>query len=423
MSLFFFTVVFLLSSSGNQVAAQGLTKTSCTSPKGEEVSSGEKWQEGCLVHTCKNGKLEESLAEICVQLIEERVSNIIKDKFADTCDIPSPKKKAKDTETSGFIVAGGRYQTQVKLFKPNTKEVCNLPDLPGFFCFSSINLIDGTPVICGSCSDTSSESHMKNETKNRRFLPEEACVQLSPASKEAEWTIFTNGLIPTRDHVSLSTPEGIHLLGGSNGLDVEFVKPDGNNRRGSFILKRFIDGACGIQDGDSLIITGGGWSNPGGEIVATKTVDRYRYRYNSEGYVEDLPYMLMERRSHGCGLLHQQGKKVLVVAGGFRDNYIKTGITYDELSSTEVLTLGTSYWTSATPLPKAIYGFASTSLNGKIYFIVGEEESSEASVLEFDGKDWTETMKESYSQMKDNSRGNRAIAVDLQSSGYDEFCN
>jgi len=43
-------------------------------------------------------------------------------------------------------------------------------------------------------------------------------------------------------------------------------------------------GACGIEDGDSLIITGGGWSNPGGEIIATKTVDRYRYRYNSEVY-------------------------------------------------------------------------------------------------------------------------------------------
>jgi len=156
-------------------------------------------------------------------------------------DIPSPKMKVKDTETSGFIVAGGRYQTQVKLFKPYTKEVCNLPDLPGFFCFSSINLIYGNPVMCGSCSETSSESHMKNETKTRRFLPEEACVQLSPATKEAKWTIFTEGLIPTWDHVSWTTPDGFHLLGGSNGLDVELVNPDGNNRRGSFNLKRFIE--------------------------------------------------------------------------------------------------------------------------------------------------------------------------------------
>jgi len=70
--------------------------------------------------------------------------------------------------------------------------------------------------------------------------------------------------------------------------------------------------------------------------------------------------MITERRRHGCGYLYQQGKKVLVVAGGFRsgfrDDYIKTGSKYDELSSTEVLTLGTSYWTTATPLPKAIYG-------------------------------------------------------------------
>ena len=56
-------------------------------------------------------------------------------------------------------------------------------------------------------------------------------------------------------------------------------------------------------------------------------------------------------------------------------------------------------------------------------FSVGDEESSEASVLEFDGKDWTETLKESYNGMKDNSQGNRAIAVNLQTSGFDEFCD
>jgi len=424
MSLCFFTVVFLLSSSGHQVAAQGLIKTTCTNPEGEEVSSGEEWHEGCLVRKCKNGKIEENLAEVCVQLIKKQVSSIIKEKFADTCEIPNPKMKEKGSESTGFIVAGGRYQKQVKLFKPNTKEVCNLPDLPGVFCSSSINLKEGTLVMCGSCSDVAgTKSRMKNETKIRNFHTDQACVQLSPASKEAEWTIYTEDLFPKRDHVSLVAPEGILLLGGSNGLDVLLVKPDGNNRRSTFNLKRYIDGACGIEDGDSLIITGGGWSNPGGEETATKTVDRY----NRKGFVEDLPYMIMERRNHGCGYLYQQGRKVLVVAGGFQDNYIKTGIQtgikYDELSSTEMLTLGTNKWISATPLPKAMYGFASTSLNGKIYFIVGDEESSEASVLEFDGNDWTETLKESYNEMRDNSRGNRAIAVDLQSSGFDDFCH
>ena len=158
----------------------------------------------------------------------------------------------------GFIVAGGEYQTQVKLFKPNTKEVCNLPDLPGFFCFSSINLMDGTALICGSCSDISPESRMKyfldsiilsfsfffstrNETKNRKFHSNQACIQLSPASKEAEWTIYTEDLPPKKDHVSFVAPEGILLLGGSNSLEVSLVNPDGSNQRSKFNVNRYIE--------------------------------------------------------------------------------------------------------------------------------------------------------------------------------------
>ena len=62
------------------------------------------------------------------------------------------------------------------------------------------------------------------------------------------------------------------------------------------------------------------------------------------------------------------------------------------------------------------------SIDFETHFSVGDEASSEASVFEFDGKDWTETLKESYDYMGGNSRGNRAIAVDLKTSGFDEFC-
>ena len=113
--------------------------------------------------------------------------------------------------------------------------------------------------MCGSCSDIAgTKSRMKyslwfntllsnfffsdrNETTIRNFHTNQACVQLSPASKEAEWTIYTEDLFPKRDHVSLVAPEGILLLGGSNGLDVLLVKPDGNNRRSTFNLKRYIE--------------------------------------------------------------------------------------------------------------------------------------------------------------------------------------
>ena len=44
-------------------------------------------------------------------------------------------------------------------------------------------------------------------------------------------------------------------------------------------------------------------------------------------------------------------------------------------------------------------------------------------MLEFDGEKWTETQKERYNRMNSNARGNKAVAIDLDKSGFDEFCN
>ena len=40
-------------------------------------------QEGCLIRTCRSGTVEESLAENCVQLIEEQVEKIVEAKLAE----------------------------------------------------------------------------------------------------------------------------------------------------------------------------------------------------------------------------------------------------------------------------------------------------------------------------------------------------
>ena len=61
----------------------------------------------------------------------------------------------------GIILAGGSWQNQVKLIKPDTKEVCNLPDLPANFEWSSMDLVEGTPVMCGSWFAIPGESRMK----------------------------------------------------------------------------------------------------------------------------------------------------------------------------------------------------------------------------------------------------------------------
>ena len=152
----------------------------------------------------------------------------------------------------------------MKLFKLNTKEVCNLPNLPEYFVAPSMDLIEGTPVICGSYYDKSGRSRMKyclcyfqiclckfcfstrNETDIRPFHADRSCVQLSPASKKAEWTIYAEDLPKKSDHVSMSTPRGLLLMGGSNSKDVTLVKPDGTHQKDIFQLNRFIEYMAGL---------------------------------------------------------------------------------------------------------------------------------------------------------------------------------
>ena len=81
----------------------------------------------------------------------------------------------------------------------------------------------------------------RNETEKRSFFAVSSCVQLSPATKEAEWTIYTDDMALRRDHVSLATPEGILLMGGYNKRSVDLLKPDGSIQRGVFNLARLIE--------------------------------------------------------------------------------------------------------------------------------------------------------------------------------------
>jgi len=238
-------------------------------------------------------------------------------------------------------------------------------------------------------------------------------LQLSPATKEAEWTIYTENLSLKRDHVSLATPEGILLMGGYDKKSVDLLKPDGTIQRGVFNLERLIDRGCGIEDAGTLIITGGG-SSGRSSSVATKTVDRY----NSKGFVENLPEMNFERVDHGCGYYHKDGKKVLVVGGG--------GNRKNPISSTEIFTMGSKTWSVSAPLSLPVpYGFASVSLNNKVYFLAGDGQRRRGGVLvhEFDGEKWEETQQVRFSSLDDRYKGNRAVAVDLATSGFEEFCN
>jgi len=332
-----------------------------SSPWNDPKASEGVRQEGCLVQTCQSGRVVESLAKECVDFITESVDKIIDEKLAEKdveCSSESePPQEIGKYKIPGIIVAGGEKQKKVKLVKPDTKEVCDLPDLPSYFTYSSINLLDGTPVLCGSWDAKWSKARMKNETEPRKFKAATSCVQLSPASKDAQWTIFTENKSNHRDCVSLTTPDGILLMGGHNSRRVDLLKPDGSYEYQVFVLSRMIDRACGIEDEGTLIITGGG-SNGFDESMASNVVQRY----NRQGYVEDLPQMNHARTEHGCGFYHKDGKKVLVVAGGYYG-------WYQKISSTETHVLGSPSWTSSSPLPRRMFASASVSMNDKIYIL------------------------------------------------------
>ena len=43
---------------------------------------GGVWQEGCLVKTCEDGTVKESLSDECVQLIEKQVNKLLEKKLS-----------------------------------------------------------------------------------------------------------------------------------------------------------------------------------------------------------------------------------------------------------------------------------------------------------------------------------------------------
>ena len=87
--------------------------------------------------------------------------------------------------------------------------------------------------------------------------------------------------------------------------------------------------------------------------------------YNEQGWVEELPTLIIARDQHACGhFINSDNKVVLLVTGG-HGNEEQVGF-HTRTTSTEILIEGSNSWVEAGALPYAPSGMAAVSINNNV---------------------------------------------------------
>merc|ERR1712131_154249 len=125
------------------------------------------------------------------------------------------------------------------------------------------------------------------------------CVTFS----DGNWTVTHNFTFSQRwGHTSWYTKGGTFLIGGGKfASESIIIKDDGSVERG-FKMRNNTNYACSIPDGEKSVVITGGYNHM---TLATAT------RYNSDGYVENLPSMISGRYSHGCSGYYNDEDKLV----------------------------------------------------------------------------------------------------------------
>jgi len=137
------------------------------------------------------------------------------------------------------------------------------------------------------------------------------------------------------------------------------VTADVDHGVASFAMHYDTRNACSMPDltSDSVFVTGG--------YETKQTVSRY----DINGFVEDLPSLVVRRAYHSCGsYLRGDGTQVLLVAGGDNGAWID-----NKEASTELLIGDSPAWALTTPLPRALTGLKGLTLGGRVYMTGGSD--------------------------------------------------
>jgi len=296
----------------------------------------------------------------------------------------------------GIIISGGvtGYDgpdiASVEVLDPITGQICSLPSIPD-------PRIEHTMVSLTICGGGAWYSPNTTET---------TCITFSFSS--GEW-VTSHSLVEERySHSSWVTEEGTILLGGGFSPNTtEIVTQTEFDSSPGFTLQHDFQGACSIVDQTTgtLIVTGGMVGYP---YYVVGTVSRY----DTLGFVEDLPSMNIERWTHGCGsYLRDDGSQVLLVAGGY-------SVGWSDDDSTEILPPDSSSWVWAAKLPRRMYGMKGVSLGGVLYMTggFGFSSNSRDEVYSWTEESWVEVAK-----LKEPRRQHAASLI-VMNEDLMEFC-
>jgi len=246
------------------------------------------------------------------------------------------------------LIVGGEMGATIliEILNEDGTLLCSLPNLPDM---RHEHTQDGR-ILCGG------EVHPQN------------CIKFVGGN----WIPFTNLTQKRAAHVSWHQGGKTILMGGHFSKNTTEVVSESGSVEG-FHLKYNLSEACSIQFDEYVIITGG--------LYTYTTVSKY----NSNGWVTDLPQLITGRRSHGCSHFYSNSNTLVYLVAG--------GIASDDshLSSTEIFSDGSLNWSYAEDLPSQRHGLAGITLNNNIFMIGGKTESGSVSeILRLDKEtmDW-----------------------------------
>jgi len=280
--------------------------------------------------------------------------------------------------TGGFI-RSGVDTSSVELLHGDGTPWCRLPELPQdryYHTQSGLGACGGSP---------------KSATTT-------TCVRFSGGS----WSPSHNLQQARWHHSSWASPAGTVLMGGDysgSRQTTELLDEATVDSVMHFSLRYDTRFACSIEMAEVVILTGGA------DTRSLVTV------YNNAGFVGDLPSLNTGRYSHGCGhFVNTDNQVVYLVAGGY------TGSSY--LTSTELLVDGDSSWVEAAPLPLAMSGLGTVSLDNTIISTGGmDSNNAYATILKFDPRTF------SWSQVgeMDQTRNYHGASV-VRAEDVEQFC-